>query len=166
MSIFIITMGVSGCGKTTIGRMISAALDVPYYEGDDYHPKENVDKMSLGIPLNDEDRDGWLQRLSDLILEKLTNGESGVLSCSALKQKYRGRLTVDPDKVHFIYLKGSDELIRARMEKRTNHYMPAGLLKSQYEALEEPEDIFTVSIDQSPENILLESLSYIKKLGD
>ena len=154
-------MGVSGCGKTTIGKMTAEALGVPYYEGDDYHPLENVEKMTLGIPLNDEDRDGWLQRLADLMREKLAEGESGILSCSALKKKYRDHLMVEPEKVHFIYLKGRYKLIRERMKKRRNHYMPAGLLRSQFETLEEPDDIFTIEIDRSPEEILTQVMNYI-----
>jgi len=134
---------------------------MPYYEGDEYHPKENVEKMARGIPLNDEDRDVWLQRLSDLIQKTLDEGESGVLSCSALKKNYRDQLMVDPDKVHFIYLKGRYERIRERMQKRTNHYMPSDLLWSQFETLEEPDDIFTIEIDQSPEEILAQVMSYI-----
>ena len=154
-------MGVSGCGKTTVGKMTAKTLGVSYYEGDEYHPQENVEKMSRGISLNDKDRDSWLQRLSDLIQEKLEKGETGVLSCSALKEKYRNRLMVDPNKVHFIYLKGSYRLIRERMEKRINHYMPADLLISQFETLEEPDQIFTIEIDQSPEKILRNVKFYI-----
>lgn len=161
MNMFIIFMGVSGCGKTTIGKMTAETLGVPYYEGDEYHPQENVQKMSCGIPLNDEDRDGWLQRLSELIHGKLAKEESGVLSCSALKKKYRNRLRVDPDRVHFIYLKGSYDLIRERMEKRTKHYMPADLLKSQFETLEEPNEAFTIEIDQTPDEILSQVILYI-----
>jgi len=154
-------MGVSGCGKTTIGKKTAETLGVPYYEGDDYHPQENVDKMSRGIPLNDEDRAGWLQRLADIIREKLDEGASGVLSCSALKMKYRDQLTVDPERVHFIYLKGRYQLIQERMKKRSNHYMPPDLLMSQFEMLEEPDDIFTIRVDQSPEKILAQVMNYI-----
>jgi carbohydrate kinase (thermoresistant glucokinase family) len=161
MSYFIILMGVSGCGKTTIGKMTAKTLGVPYYEGDEYHPKENVEKMSQGIPLNDEDRDSWLQRLADLMQQKLAEGDSGVLSCSALKKKYRDRLRIDPEKVHFIYLKGNYELIRERMEKRRDHYMPADLLRSQFETLEEPGDVFTIEIDQKPSEILSQAMFYI-----
>lgn len=165
MNMFVIFMGVSGCGKTTIGEMTAETLGVPYYEGDEHHPQENVDKMSRGIPLTDEDRESWLQRLSDLIQEKLAKGESGVLSCSALKKKYRDRLKVDPDKVHFIYLKGSYELIRERMGKRTNHYMPAELLMSQFETLEEPEEIFTIKINQPPEQMVAKAILHIRKIN-
>jgi len=163
---FIIYMGVSGCGKTTVGKMTAEALNLPYYEGDEYHPKANVEKMSHGISLNDEDRDQWLQRLSDLLQEKLAKGESGVLSCSALKENYRDRLNVDPQRVHFIYLKGSYGLILNRMTARAAHYMPAELLQSQFDTLEEPEDIFTIDIDQSPEIILDKALGYIHHISD
>lgn len=162
---FIILMGVSGCGKTTIGEMIGKVLDVPYYEGDEYHPPENVNKMAQGIPLTDKDREGWLDSLSQLIRAKLDKDESGVLSCSALKQKYRDRLCVNQDLVRFIYLKGSYRLIRSRMQARSEHYMPAKLLKSQFEALEEPDDVFTVNIDQSPEDILQVVHTYLQGIG-
>lgn len=163
---FIIYMGVSGCGKTTIAKMTAEALGVPYYEGDAYHPQDNVEKMSRGIPLTDEDRDQWLQRLSDLLQEKLAKGDSGVLSCSALKEKYRDRLNVDPQRIRFIYLKGPYELILNRMTARSAHYMPAELLQNQFDTLEEPEDIFTIDIDQPPEAILDKALAYIYHISD
>lgn len=159
---FIIFMGVSGCGKTTIGKKTADVLGVPYYEGDEYHSPENVEKMSRGIPLTDEDREDWLDTLSQLLRNKLGAGESGVLSCSALKQKYRDQLCIDPKQVLFIYLKGSYGLIRSRMQARIGHYMPSDLLKSQFEALEEPEDVFAVNIDQAPEEILDKVLSYLR----
>jgi carbohydrate kinase (thermoresistant glucokinase family) len=93
--------------------------------------------------------------------QKLAEGESGILSCSALKKKYRDRLRIDPEKVHFIYLKGNYELIRERMEKRRDHYMPADLLRSQFETLEEPGDVFTIEIDQKPSKILSQAMFYI-----
>lgn len=162
---FIIFMGVAGCGKTTIGKMAAEALGVPFYEGDDYHPPENVDKMSRGIPLNDDDRAGWLAALANILREGIAKGESGVMSCSALKEKYRRQLRVDADQVRFIYLKGSYDLIWARMEAREGHYMPAALLQSQFDALEEPKNVFTVDIAQSPEAILEEVLDYLRELG-
>lgn len=158
---FIIFMGVSGCGKTTIGKLTARTLNLPYYEGDDFHPKTNVKKMSQGIPLTDEDRDAWLVKLTQLVQLKLNNGESGVLTCSALKEKYRARLRIEPQKVHFIYLKGSYDLILKRITKRSDHYMPAELLQSQFDTLEEPEDMLTIDIDQSPEAILNKALGYI-----
>jgi carbohydrate kinase (thermoresistant glucokinase family) len=146
--------------------MTAEALGVPYYEGDAYHPQDNVEKMSRGIPLTDEDRDQWLQRLSDLLQEKLAKGDSGVLSCSALKEKYRDRLNVDPQRIRFIYLKGPYELILNRMTARSAHYMPAELLQSQFDSLEEPEDVFTIDIDQPPEAILDKALAYIYHISD
>lgn len=164
-NMFIIFMGVSGCGKTTIGKKTADVLGVHFYEGDEYHPPENVEKMSQGIPLIDEDRKAWLEILSQLIREKLDADESGVLSCSALKRKYRSQLQADPDRVRFIYLKGSYVLIRSRLEARSGHYMPTDLLKSQFEALEEPEDVFTITIDQAPNEIMQEVLAYLQTLG-
>ncbi len=156
---FLIVMGVSGCGKSTIGKNLAQDLGWPFYDGDDFHPAENVAKMSRGIPLDDHDRAGWLAALADLICLHLRENHSGVLACSALKQKYRDQLTVDPDQVKFIYLKGSYELIKARMEARPGHYMKPGMLDSQFATLEEPTDALTVDIAQTPEQIL----KYIKQ---
>jgi carbohydrate kinase (thermoresistant glucokinase family) len=162
---FIIFMGVSGSGKTTIGKKTADRLGVPFYEGDEFHPQKNIEKMSQGIPLTDEDREDWLEQLSQLILEKLKIGESGVLSCSALKENYRKRLSIDPDWVRFIYLKGSYALIRSRLQTRADHYMPAQLLASQFEALEEPSGAFMVDIDQTVEAIMDEVVTYIVEIG-
>ncbi len=98
---FVILMGVSGSGKTTIGRLLAQRLNWPFYEGDDYHPPTNVAKMAAGIPLDDEDRASWLAALADIIRNGLQRGEDGVLACSALKEKYRGVLRVDPARVKF-----------------------------------------------------------------
>lgn len=151
---FLIVMGVSGCGKSTIGKSLAELLGWPFYDGDDFHPAENVAKMSQGIPLNDEDRAGWLAALADLIRGSLSQGKPGVLACSALKQKYRDQLCVDPAQVKFIYLKGSYELIKARMLARPGHYMKPGMLDSQFATLEEPQNALTVDIGQSPQQIL------------
>jgi gluconokinase len=164
-AMFIIFMGVSGCGKTTIGKKTADKLGVPYYEGDEFHPLTNIEKMSQGIPLTDEDREDWLSQLSLLIQTKLDAEESGVLSCSALKEIYRKRLCIDPDRVHFIYLKGNYDLILSRLRDRTDHYMPAHLLASQFEALEEPNDVFTVDINQATEAILDEVFAYLVEIG-
>jgi carbohydrate kinase (thermoresistant glucokinase family) len=162
---FIIVMGVSGCGKTTIGKKIAEAFEVPYYEGDAFHPPENVDKMSRGVPLTDEDRRGWLEVLAELIRDKLDAGESGVLACSALKGKYRQQLRISPDRVWFVYLKGDYETIHTRIQERTGHYMPPGLLKSQFEALEEPDDAFTIDINQPVDVILGEVMGFLRWIG-
>jgi len=155
-------MGVSGCGKTTIGKRIASTLDIPFYEGDDYHSEVNVNKMAMGLPLTDEDRQGWLAALADLIRGELHKGCSGVLACSALKEKYRGQLRVDLEKVKFIYLKGSYDLIFSRMKARNNHYMAPEMLKSQFQTLEEPIDVFTVCIEQAPQEILDAILQFLK----
>ncbi|MEA5078172.1 MAG: gluconokinase [Anaerolineaceae bacterium] len=151
---FLIVMGVSGCGKSTVGKGLAEELGWPFYDGDDFHPAENVAKMSKGIPLNDEDRAGWLAALADLIRSSLAQGKPGVLACSALKQKYRDQLCVDAEQVKFIYLKGSYELIKARMLARPGHYMKPGMLDSQFATLEEPQGALTVDIDQSPQQTL------------
>jgi gluconokinase len=151
---FLIVMGVSGCGKSTIGKSLAEDVGWPFYDGDDFHPAENVTKMSQGIPLTDADRADWLAALARLIRDSLQKGQPGVLACSALKQKYRDELMVDPVQVKFIYLKGSYELIKARMEARPGHYMKPGMLDSQFATLEEPTDALTVEIEQTPEEIL------------
>lgn len=155
---FFIVLGVSGSGKSTVGRMLADRLGCPFYDGDDFHPPENRDKMSRGIPLTDEDRAGWLQALADLIRRRLQADESGVLACSALKEKYRQVLQVDPARVRFVYLQGDYALILARMRARRGHYMQPGMLKSQFEVLEEPTDALVEDIRQSPAEIVADIL--------
>ena len=154
-------MGVSGSGKTTVGEALAKELSVPLYDGDDYHPKENVKKMAAGHPLNDEDRKSWLLRLNDLSQENREKG--AVIVCSALKQSYREILKKDlENEPVFIFLSGSFDLILERMEKRKGHFMPPDLLKSQFETLEIPKDALSVSIDQAPKAILSEILRKLK----
>jgi carbohydrate kinase (thermoresistant glucokinase family) len=156
-----IVMGVSGSGKTTIGKKLSGELGVSFYDADDFHPKENVEKMNSGRPLTDLDRKPWLEILSRKICE--WNSEDGaVLACSALKKEYRTLLSPEKNRVHFIYLKGTKDLIHERMNQREGHYMPPSLLDSQFEALEEPENATILSVEHSPEVIvhkLLKSLN-------
>jgi carbohydrate kinase (thermoresistant glucokinase family) len=130
-------MGVSGCGKTTLGRALAGHLGLPFFDGDAYHPVENIRKMEAGIPLADEDREGWLARLNQLALDHQDRG--AVIACSALKERYRKRLGSGlGTKAIWIYLQGGFGEIQARLEKRQGHYMPASLLQSQFEALEPP----------------------------
>jgi len=164
LNFFIIFMGVSGSGKTTIGKRVADLLGVPFYEGDDFHSDENIQKMAKGNPLNDEDRKDWLEALTNLIRTELMQGRSGVLTCSALKEDYRKQLTVDPDSVIFIYLKGSYDLIYNRMKSRENHYMEPRMLKSQFDTLEEPGDIYTVEISKSPSAIVEDVMKYIEDI--
>lgn len=144
---FIIVMGVSGSGKTTVGRALAVAMNVPFYDGDDYHPQANIDKMAAGIPLTDEDRAGWLAALANLIGGRLRAGQGGVLACSALRQSYRDVLSApDPERVRFVYLRGTYEVILARMGARGGHFMKPEMLKSQFEILEEPWQAITVDV--------------------
>ena len=159
MSDVFVIMGVSGCGKTTVGQALASQINCPFYDGDDFHPPENVAKMSHGIPLNDADRAPWLARLAALIERHLVEGETAVLACSALKKRYRDQLRVS-DRVRFIYLEGSFDLIWQRMRARPNHYMKADMLHSQFEALEPPaaNEAATISIDQDVDTIVAQIL--------
>jgi gluconokinase len=149
----IILMGVSGCGKTSVGQRLSRVLCWPFFDGDDFHPEENVDKMAAGIPLNDDDRIPWLATLHDLIADHLSDGQSMLLACSALKQKYRDQLVEGNPGTVFVHLKGDFNLIYERMQTRAGHYMKPEMLHSQFRALEEPDAAITVSAKQRIEQI-------------
>lgn len=151
---FLIVMGVSGSGKTTIGRQLAGKLGWPFYDGDDYHTPANVTKMAAGISLDDVDRAGWLTTLSHLIAEKLDRGESGVIACSALKQAYRDTLRVNVEQVRFIFLRGSYKQIWERLENRKGHFMKAEMLRSQFDDLEEPDDAITIDVTVTPDKIV------------
>ena len=144
----IIIMGVSGCGKTTLGEGIAKALDWPFFDADDFHPPENVAKMRAGEPLNDADRAPWLFRLSNL----LQANTHAVLACSALKERYRDVLNAGLPNLRFVHPHGAFEIIAGRIEarsKETGHYMPASLLQSQFEALEPCLDAVMVNIEMA-----------------
>ncbi len=140
---FILVMGVTGSGKTTIGKSLSDALGWPFYDADDFHSAENIRKMTSGVPLTDEDRLPWLNDLHQLIAEHSEQRSDGVLACSALKQKYRDILCAD-NNVEVVYLKAQPELIRSRLDRRHGHYMPPELIASQFRDLEEPQEALTV----------------------
>ena len=150
----VILMGVSGSGKTTIGKLLAEELGWAYYEGDDYHPIANIRKMSQGMPLTDEDRGPWLSALRKLIQDLLQKTQSAIVGCSALKGWYRDRLQGGSQDVCFVYLRGSSELLRQRLRSRQGHYMQASLLASQLATLEEPADVLTVDIAQEPNLIV------------
>lgn len=149
----IVLMGVTGSGKTTIGRLLSRELGWKYYDADDFHSPANIEKMRNAIPLTDDDRRPWLETLRDLIRECLALGDSAILACSALKESYRECLLID-EKVKLVYLKGDYETIQRRLKGRHNHYMNPRLLDSQFETLEEPKDAWDVDISLSPEEIV------------
>ncbi len=147
-------MGVSGCGKTTIGQMLADELSCPFFDADDFHPPENIEKMSNGIPLTDADRAPWLSRLQALIHRNLAGGV--VLACSALKHRYRAQLREDNDSLQFVYLHGDFDTIWARMQARQNHYMKPEMLQSQFTALEPPgpDEAIRVNVTESVEEII------------
>lgn len=147
-------MGVSGVGKSTIGNLLAKKLEMPFFDGDDYHPKENIAKMSTGKPLNDTDRAGWLEVLNKLAKKQLENN-SCVIVCSALKKAYRNTLQKDIEqKTEWVYLKGDFKQILDRMKARENHFMPTALLQSQFETLEEPKNAIKVDVSLTPKQIV------------
>jgi gluconokinase len=154
---FVILMGVSGSGKTTVGQALAQELGCPFFDGDDFHPAANIAKMAAGIPLNDEDRAGWLAALAALMRSGLEQNLCGVIACSALKEAYREVLQSAANalgQVRFVYLKGDTTTILARMQSRAGHYMKAAMLQSQFDTLEEPEGVITVDITQPPKDIV------------
>lgn len=159
----IVLMGVSGAGKTTIGHLLAEALNADFAEGDAYHPPENVAKMSRGEPLNDDDRLPWLQALAREIGQWLKADKTVILTCSALKRRYRDILRAGRSRVTFVYLRGDDTLIGGRLEERRDHFMPASLLRSQFDALEEPQDALWVDIAPTPEEITANILSALER---
>jgi gluconokinase len=158
----IIVMGVSGSGKSHIGALLAQALGGVFEDADAFHPPANIAKMGQGIPLVDEDRWPWLQALRQRILFQRQQGFCYVLACSALKQCYRDLLRGDdgPELHCFVYLQGSIELIRQRMERR-DHFMPSSLLESQFATLEEPLDALVIGIEASPAAIVAQVVGHL-----
>jgi len=159
---FFIVMGVSGSGKTVVGKALAQTLGWDFFDADDFHPPANVAKMASGIPLDDSDRAPWLDALHELISSSLTANRPAVLACSALKERYRQRLLEGNDDVQIVYLKGGYDLIWSRMETRTDHYMKPSMLQSQFDALEEPVSALTVDIALSVDEIVGEIASLSK----
>jgi gluconokinase len=161
-----VVMGVSGSGKTTVAVLLSAALGCQFQEGDDLHPPENVEKMHGGTPLTDADRLPWLRKIAEEIDGWRARGESGVLTCSALKRSYRNIIIGDRPDVTLIYLKGSHDLIHKRMAARHEHFMPMTLLDSQFVTLQEPtpdEDPITVGVGGRPIEIVTEIVHQLEE---
>jgi gluconokinase len=152
--VIVIVFGVSGAGKTTIGKLLAQEVGWHFYEADDFHSRANIDKMRRGIPLTDADR--WLESLRQLIERSLEAGENAVLACSALKRAYRERLRVN-DEVKFVFLRGDYALIEKQLRRRHGHFMNPELLRSQFADLEEPKpdkDILTVDLGRTPEELV------------
>lgn len=149
----VVLLGVSGSGKSTVGKRLAERLRWPFFDGDDFHPETNIAKMARRQPLTDADREPWLDRLAELIETSIAAGQSAVIACSALRQTYRKRLARGHREVVFVYLKGSFGLIRDRLARRRGHFMTADLLPSQFAAIEEPADAIAVDIRESPDAI-------------
>jgi gluconokinase len=155
-------MGVSGCGKSTIGSLLAARLQWEFEDADWFHPAANVDKMQSGIPLTDEDRWPWLRAIATWIDDTRQAGRRGIVACSALKRRYRDVLIGRRGDVRLVYLKGDEALIARRIATRHEHFMPASLLHSQFDALEEPgvdENPMTISVEPPPRKIVAQVLS-------
>ena len=153
----IVLMGVSGCGKSTIGVRLARKLDRDFLEGDTFHPAANVEKMSRGVPLDDDDRRPWLVAIADTIDAARKSGRKVVVTCSALKRSYRKILADGHEDVAFVFLKGSQDLIAQRLAGRAGHFMPPKLLDSQFAALEEPaasEGSIVMTIEHTPDQIV------------
>jgi gluconokinase len=142
----IVVMGVSGAGKTTLGKLLAERLGLAYIEGDDYHPPANVAKMASGVPLKDEDRWPWLDALNAVLLRE----KKAVLACSALKEAYRQRLLRGVHAARIVHLQADKALIASRLAQRTHRYMPASLLESQLAALEAPEQAICIDVSADP----------------
>jgi gluconokinase len=164
--VVLIVMGVSGSGKTTVAALLAGRLNWKFQEGDSLHPQANVDKMHHGIPLTDADRLPWLDSIAALIDRWNAEGISGIITCSALKRAYRERIRAGRPDVELVYLRGSRELVSARITQRMGHFMPPSLLESQFETLEEPgkdEPVITVDIGGSPGQIVEAILAALQR---
>lgn len=165
----IIIMGVSGSGKSSVGFELSNRLGAKFIDGDDLHPKKNIKKMAENIPLNDDDRAPWLERLNDAAYSLYHKNELGFIVCSSLKREYRNRLREGNPTMIFLYMKGDFDTILARLKARVGHYMPTTLLKSQFDALEEPgidePDVYSVDIHGSFKDVIGRSLDILHQVG-
>ena len=156
-------MGVTGCGKTTIGELLSSKTGIPFHDADHFHPEANINKMRDGIALNDDDRTPWLEVLANL-LSKCSVENGCILACSALKDKYRKILANNiQERIYWIHLEGNFEILKERLKNRKGHFMNADLLQSQLNILEVPLDFHNLSIEHHPEIIVQKILEYIKK---
>lgn len=165
----LVVMGVSGCGKTTLARALSAATGMRFLEADDLHPQENVAKMAAGVPLDDDDRWPWLGALSRWMHERAAADESTVITCSALKRTYRDLLAEGLPGVTFVHLVAEPTLIGERLQRRSGHYMPASLLDSQLadlEALRADENGVVLDASQTPDDLVAATLAWLDRQDD
>lgn len=160
---FVIVMGVAGCGKTTVGKSLAKHLGWDFYDADDFHPAENIAKMTDGIPLDDADRSPWLASLHILISSCLIQNRPSVLACSALKESYRQQMLAGNDGAQIVFLKGNYDLIWSWLSMRNDHYMKPQMLQSQFETLEEPTNALTLDISKSVNDIVQEILLGLKR---
>ena len=147
-------MGASGSGKTTVGQLLAKSLNWEFSDGDDFHPKANIDKMSHGIPLDDENRAPWLQAMQGAVDQWLQENQNVVLAASLLKAAYRQKILRDQERMRLVYLKGSFELLQQRLLQRPNHFMKVNMLKSQLDILEEPTEALQMDDSEPPEVIV------------
>ncbi|ACX88522.1 gluconokinase [Pectobacterium parmentieri] len=165
----IIIMGVSGCGKSSVGAAIASSLGAKFIDGDDLHPRANIQKMASGQPLDDNDRAPWLERLNDAAYSLRHKNEVGLIVCSSLKRRYRDRLREDNPEMLFLYMKGSFDVILERLKARAGHFMPTDLLKSQFDALEEPAadetDVVSIDIDGDFNEVVARGLAALRNAG-
>ncbi|UKO98577.1 gluconokinase [Nostoc sp. UHCC 0870] len=150
----VLIMGVAGSGKTTIGKLLAESLGWEFLDADDFHSPANIEKMRLGIPLDDADRIPWLQDIRNAIAQWLQENRNVVLACSALKASYRQFLVGDSSDIKVVYLKGADKIIQKRLQERQNHFMGEKLLNSQLRTIEEPDNAIHIDISQPPEEIV------------
>ncbi len=146
-------MGVSGCGKTRVGEILADKIRGLFFDGDDFNPASNIEKMSRSIPLNDSDREVWLKKMRKLIEKQLKLRGYSVFACSALKKQYREILQCNDSRIKYVYLKGSYAMIKERLGKRKGHYMKPSLLESQFATIEEPQNAMVMEITARPEKI-------------
>lgn len=161
----LVVMGVTASGKSTVGRRAAARLGWPFYDADDFHPPANIDKMSRGEPLTDDDRAPWLEALHRSMVEHEEDGRSAIYACSALKERYRQVLRGDLASVHFVYLKGDVDTLQARLDHRKGHFMPRTMLPSQLAALEEPADALTLDAALPSRDLVDQVVDFVRAAG-
>ncbi|MEZ9142104.1 MULTISPECIES: gluconokinase [unclassified Shewanella] len=164
----IIVMGVCACGKSTVGEKLATRLNAKFIDGDDLHPRANIQKMARGEPLNDDDRAPWLERVRDAAYSIESKNETAIIVCSALKQQYRDTIRDGNQQVTFLYLEGSYELILARLQARSGHFMKQNMVDSQFSTLESPSQealVVTVNVDNTIENIVTAATEQFRQLG-